>query len=567
MRRSQRIDDAPTLKTWLVGALVLLAPAAVYSYLRRHPNLDPTFGTADGHFVIVSAVAFTALALAIVVGWTARQLPDERTFALSMAFLAMAGIFVAHGAGTGPFQHHHSPTTAASVAVAPPAGSAAYAQPVATPRGWSKAAPDPAYDSYTPAGYTPAPPAGGHGGHQFSGAPVSTEPAAASPAKAVMDATSIARLRAVGFSARLSLMVSALCFALAVVDLRRRVADFIVRWWGALAGAFVALLVSYNVVALVYPTSMNWIPMKSDTVNWCVAAVAWAGFLFAGFRFLQAYRIAGLPLQGAMALSMGLLCEAQWIMLRGVTWHLSWWQYHVIMLAGFLIPVIALLRQYRAAGDLGAVVEGLFLRQSLAGLRSGDPHALSALAAAVAAKDSETGEHTERVGDLAVAIGRRLGLTGERLILLRWAGRLHDLGKIGVPNSILRKPGKLTEEEFAVMKQHSPRGWRVALRSRTLAEAAPIIRAHHERLDGSGYPDGLTADQIPLEARIIAVADVWDALVCDRPYRAAMSYDEATAILCKESGPHLDPLCVAALFAELESRHWSQVRRWGNRAA
>ena len=127
-------------------------------------------------------------------------------------------------------------------------------------------------------------------------------------------------------------------------------------------------------------------------------------------------------------------------------------------------------------------------------------------------------------------------------------------------DGVVGKPGRLTDDEFAVMKQHSPRGWRVALRSRTLAEAAPIIRAHHERLDGSGYPDGLTADQIPLEARIIAVADVWDALVCDRPYRAAMSYDEAAAILCKESGSHLDPRCVAALFAELESRHWSRTR-------
>jgi HD-GYP domain-containing protein (c-di-GMP phosphodiesterase class II) len=241
----------------------------------------------------------------------------------------------------------------------------------------------------------------------------------------------------------------------------------------------------------------------------------------------------------------------------GQVWHLSWWLYHLAMFVGFVIPVLGLLWQYRAAGDLGAIVEGLFLRDRLRGLRAADPRALTALAAAVAAKDSETGAHTERVGELAVAIGRRVGVPEERLELLRWAGRLHDLGKIGVPNRILRKPGKLTEAEFAVMRLHAPRGGQVALRSRVLADAAAIIRAHHERLNGSGYPDGLMGEQIPLESRVIAVADTWDALTCDRPYRAAMSSEQAAAIVRRESGPLLDPRCVDALFdvlAEADER-------------
>src|SRR6185437_833431 len=119
----------------------------------------------------------------------------------------------------------------------------------------------------------------------------------------------------------------------------------------------------------------------------------------------------------------------------------------------------------------------------------------------------------------------------------------------GVPNSILRKPASLTPAEFDVIKLHSPRGSEIALRSEMLARIAPIVRAHHERLDGKGYPDGLEGDEIPLEARIVAVADVWDALTCDRPYRKAMTEQEAAAILRRDAGKHLDPVCIEALFA------------------
>jgi HD-GYP domain-containing protein (c-di-GMP phosphodiesterase class II) len=117
-----------------------------------------------------------------------------------------------------------------------------------------------------------------------------------------------------------------------------------------------------------------------------------------------------------------------------------------------------------------------------------------------------------------------------------------------LPNSILRKPGPLNEREFRIVQLHSPRGGNIALRSQTLLDAAAIIRAHHERMDGSGYPDGLRGPAIPLEARIVAVADVWDALTCDRPYRDAMSPAGAAVILAEEAGSHLDAACVRALF-------------------
>jgi HD-GYP domain-containing protein (c-di-GMP phosphodiesterase class II) len=287
-------------------------------------------------------------------------------------------------------------------------------------------------------------------------------------------------------------------------------------------------------------------------MKWSVAALACTGLGLAATRFYQSYRLTMLPLQGSLAFGLALLIEAQVFMTLGVHPRLSWWAYHVVMLLGFAVCVVGLLRQYRITGDLGVVVEGLFLRVQVSRLRAGDPQALTALGAALAAKDTETDEHLARVADLAVALGRRLGLAEERLEALRWTARLHDVGKIGVPNSILRKPGPLTAEEFEVMKVHTIRGWRIAERSGVLAVAAPMIRAHHERMDGTGYPDGLRGEEIPIEARIVAAADVWDALTCDRPYREALLPADARAIVEEMSGHHLDPVCVEALLAELQ---------------
>jgi HD-GYP domain-containing protein (c-di-GMP phosphodiesterase class II) len=502
-----RIDGRGRPEEWVGGipavAVVALGllPAA-FALLRAVPRLDPAVGAPTGHFLVVSAVAALALVLALAVVWAVRTLPDARTVLLAVGFLAMAGIFLVHGLGTAPIY----PTGAHAAAVQP-----------------------------YPSGYDDE-----HGvAADAVGAP---DPDAA---------VARARGRLVGFSARLSLVVSALLFALAVVDLHRRVAEVLVRRWLLLAAACIVLLTGYGVVALAFPTLLDGVPVESEALSWTAAGIAWAALAFAGLRFFRAYRLAALPLQGTLALAMGLLAEAQLFMLLGPLWHLSWWGYHLAMLAGFLAAVVGLLRQYRMVGDLGAVVEGLFLRQAVAGLRRGDPRALPMLAAAVSARDGETGAHTERVGELATAVGRRLGLSGEQLEVLRWAGRLHDLGKIGVPAHILRKPGPLTPAEAAVMRQHAVRGWRVALRSGVLARAAPAIRTHHERLDGSGYPDGLRGDAIPLEARIVAVADVWDALTQDRPYRPALSGEEAAAFLLREAGVRLDARCVDALLAEV----------------
>jgi HD-GYP domain-containing protein (c-di-GMP phosphodiesterase class II)/sensor domain CHASE-containing protein len=167
-------------------------------------------------------------------------------------------------------------------------------------------------------------------------------------------------------------------------------------------------------------------------------------------------------------------------------------------------------------------------------------------------RDRETQGHSERVVRLSLALGQRLGLQGQDLDDLRYGALLHDIGKIGIPDSILLKPGPLTAEEWAVMRQHPQVAYDLLKDIPFLQRAVEILYAHHERWDGSGYPRGLKGEEIPLGARIFAVVDVWDALTSERPYRPAWSPQQAQAYLQEQAGVLFDPQVVAAFLAMLE---------------
>jgi putative two-component system response regulator len=165
---------------------------------------------------------------------------------------------------------------------------------------------------------------------------------------------------------------------------------------------------------------------------------------------------------------------------------------------------------------------------------------LFALARAVEARDRHTIYHAERVGRYAEAIGGADGLGPEDCELLYQGGVLHDLGKIAIPDAILLKPGPLSAEEFSVMRTHSTEGEKICLSLRSVSHYLPIIRHHHERVDGAGYPDHLYGNDIPLGARIAAISDAWDAMVSDRPYRAGLGTDEAISRLRGGAGKQWD---------------------------
>jgi putative two-component system response regulator len=183
----------------------------------------------------------------------------------------------------------------------------------------------------------------------------------------------------------------------------------------------------------------------------------------------------------------------------------------------------------------------VLLRQRALNLRlDATEGVLFALARAVEARDRYTIHHAERVGRYAQAIGAALDLDAEDTATLYEGGVLHDLGKIAIPDAILLKPGPLTEDEFATMRQHSVEGERICLSLRSVAHYLPIIRHHHERVDGEGYPDHLVGAEIPVGARIVAIGDAWDAMVSDRPYRAGLDPEEALRRLRAGSGKQWD---------------------------
>ncbi len=175
-----------------------------------------------------------------------------------------------------------------------------------------------------------------------------------------------------------------------------------------------------------------------------------------------------------------------------------------------------------------------------------------ALGLALEARDLETAGHTERVVRYATALGEAFGLNTLQLEALRQGAYLHDLGKLAVPDAILLKPGKLDLAEWEVMKTHVERGFHLASQIPGLALGAlNVIRHHHERWDGTGYPNGLESDAIPLEARFFAVCDVYDALISERPYKRAWTHAEAVAQLRLDSGKHFDPTVVSAFINTL----------------
>src|SRR5256885_349614 len=180
-------------------------------------------------------------------------------------------------------------------------------------------------------------------------------------------------------------------------------------------------------------------------------------------------------------------------------------------------------------------------------------HVIFALAAAVEAKDPYTEAHTQRVADAARAIGSRMSLTAPDLDSLYRGGLIHDIGKIGVPDAILLKPGPLDPRELAVMQQHPMIGANIVAPLRSGASLLPIIRHHHERFDGTGYPDRLSGAGIPRLARVVAVCDAFDALVNDRPYRARKSLDEAVAPLRTGARTQLDPEDVSLFASDVPS--------------
>ncbi len=190
------------------------------------------------------------------------------------------------------------------------------------------------------------------------------------------------------------------------------------------------------------------------------------------------------------------------------------------------------------------------------------------LARAAEFRDSETGDHIDRISRYSTVLAKRYGLTENECELLRMASPMHDVGKLGTPDAILLKPGRLTPAEFEIMERHTEIGYRILAGSRSelLDLAAIIALTHHERYDGSGYPKGLSGEDIPIQGRIVAIADVFDALTSERVYKAPIPVDQSVEMMRAERGHHFDPVLfdifLDALpeFTEIRNRYPDQER-------
>ena len=201
--------------------------------------------------------------------------------------------------------------------------------------------------------------------------------------------------------------------------------------------------------------------------------------------------------------------------------------------------------------ELVARVRASLRLKSVLDSLEGAEQVIFALARTVEAKDLYTRAHTDRVADNSRVLGERLGLMHEQLDALYKGGLIHDIGKVGVPESILGKPGPLDPQEMELMRRHTLIGEEIVRPLRTAAALLPIIRHHHERFDGTGYPDGLRGVDIPIEASIVAVCDAFDAMTTDRPYRQALTEEKAITVLQDGAARQWDGQIVAAFISQL----------------
>jgi HD-GYP domain-containing protein (c-di-GMP phosphodiesterase class II) len=381
----------------------------------------------------------------------------------------------------------------------------------------------------------------------------------------------------VGLAGRLSLLVGAVAFALSTVPwgtawnarlLRARrvlLALFVVGILAFGTGSFLGELShspahshaaseAYGGSEMSYPPPSPRVP-QLDPLSVLVVLL----FGGAAWRYLREYRAAGLPAHAALATGLVFLGEAQVSMTVSPPWAASWWAYHGLVLGGFASCLVGFGGAYNARGSLGGLLEVLFAGDLIDRIESGYSEAVFALVAAMEARDPYTHGHSARVAQLAVLIGEAMRLPPEELRSLGRAGRIHDIGKIAIPDEILHKPGPLTEEEYALIQQHPRIGHDIVRQIPSLRRELPAVLHHHEWYDGRGYPQGLAGERIPLSARILAVADVYDALTSDRPYRRAWTHEEAVSHIRDMAGSQFDPRCVEAFL--------QVVDRWRARRA
>jgi putative nucleotidyltransferase with HDIG domain len=348
----------------------------------------------------------------------------------------------------------------------------------------------------------------------------------------------------VGFTGGATLPIGGAIFALAAIpEFRRPRAGVLL----VVQAVLLAGVLGLGLAAFASPQLVPAVPEPGSAAAITLLVVGLAFYGVLGWRalrtFLLTHRHADLLVVIGIAWLAAALPPA--MLLR--YYELGWWLGHGFELVGIAIvgvPVALDLRRSAQSRPLAGDLSGCDLVKSEEAFLGSH---VRALMVSLAEKDAYTEEHTRRVALRAVQVGEELGLSPVRLRELATGALVHDIGKLSVPDSILKKPDKLTGEEFRAVQRHSETGYRT-LRELGFGESVRrLVLDHHERLDGSGYPRGVSGPAISLDARILAVCDVYDALISNRVYRDAFTHEQALGILHSEAGSKLDRRCIAAL--------------------
>ena len=324
------------------------------------------------------------------------------------------------------------------------------------------------------------------------------------------------------------------------------------RHWRLWAAAWTILPVVIGVVLLTDPSILP-APAAGGPVTLAVTGVSLTGTALLSLRHLRLFAIGRRA--GSLVASLGFLAPglATIAFLGAAPLSPGWWLAHVVDALGVLFAAGGLLAAHWRDRSVGIVLAPVLSRDPLAALELGLTPVVHRFVAALDAKDVVTRDHVVRVSELAMRSAARAGLDGVSLRAVGLGGLLHDVGKLLAPDAILSKPGPLTDQERLVIERHTIDGEAMLGPYPHLAEVAFIVRSHHERPDGTGYPDRLEGNDIPVAASIVSVVDAWDAMTSDRPYRDGMPLDRAAEILRAGSGSQWLPEAVAVVLAEVDA--------------
>jgi HD-GYP domain-containing protein (c-di-GMP phosphodiesterase class II) len=376
------------------------------------------------------------------------------------------------------------------------------------------------------------------------------------------------------WSPPLCLTVGAVFFLIGSFRLKPSLNDWVVANQGRLLVAHLAILAGYAILLTLYPSLLiEGLGMTStkaggytitgeggaaDELLIGMLIFSVACYAVAAVRFYREYRRRRSVLLISLVTGVLLFAEADTIMALSDAWRLSWWLYHLVMALAFTMVAYGVTVQFSRRGSIHGLFEDIFLKEQLDRLDKEYSGVIVALIGSLEAKDKYTKGHSARVAQYSAMLAREMGYGEAEVQRVEQAALLHDLGKLAIPDAVLNKPGKLTAQEFEIVKNHPVRGCAIIQAVETLQDKIPGIMHHHEWINGSGYPMKLAGHDIPLDARIIAVADVFDAITSLRAYHRPITRQEALDHLRFEAGTHLDRECVEKFVLGLQ-RHPIQI--------